>query len=91
MLILTPALGRERQMDLCQFEVRLVYRANFRAARELCCESLSLKNKNTTTSTHTHTLPPPTQKTNKATATTRNQERLEINKLRKEQIVGQLS
>jgi hypothetical protein len=31
---LIPALRRQRQMDLCEFEARLVYRVNSRTARK---------------------------------------------------------
>ena len=30
---LIPALGRQTEADLCEFEVRLVYRVNSRTAR----------------------------------------------------------
>ena len=30
---LNPALGRQRQVDLCEFEVSLIYRASSRTAR----------------------------------------------------------
>jgi len=30
---LIPALRRKRQVDLCEFEARLVYRVSFRTAR----------------------------------------------------------
>jgi hypothetical protein len=30
---LTPALGRQRQVDLCEFKVSLVKRVSFRRAR----------------------------------------------------------
>ena len=30
---LIPALGRQRQEDLCEFEVSQVYRASYRTAR----------------------------------------------------------
>ena len=30
---LIPTLGRQRQMDLCEFKASLVYRVSFRTAR----------------------------------------------------------
>jgi hypothetical protein len=33
-MLLTPALGRQRQVDLCEFEASLVYRVSSRTARE---------------------------------------------------------
>ena len=30
---LIPALGRQKQVDLCEFEVTLIYNVSFRAAR----------------------------------------------------------
>jgi hypothetical protein len=41
---LIPALGRQRQADLCEFEASLVYRVSFRTARATQ-KNLVLKNK----------------------------------------------
>ena len=43
---LIPALGRQRQVNLCEFEDSLVYRVNSRTARTLHRENLSQKTKN---------------------------------------------
>ena len=46
---LIPALGRQRQVYLCEFEASLVYRASFRtgtkAAEKPCLEKQTNKNK----------------------------------------------
>ena len=43
---LIPAFRKQRQVDLCDFEVSLVYKVSFRTARTgLFREALSQKNK----------------------------------------------
>ena len=42
---LIPALGRQRQADLCELEASLVYRANSRIARAITQRNPVLKNK----------------------------------------------
>ena len=42
---LMPALGRQRQADLCEFEVSLVYRVSFRTAMAVTRKILSWKTK----------------------------------------------
>ena len=44
---LIPILGRQRQVDLCEFRASLVYKVSFRTARLLHRETLSQKNKQT--------------------------------------------
>ena len=39
----TPALGRQRQTDLCEFEASLVYRVSFRTARAVTQRNPVLK------------------------------------------------
>ena len=46
---LIPEFGRQRQMDLCEFEASLVCRASFRIARA------TQRNPVSNTHTHTHT------------------------------------
>ena len=52
---LTPALGRQRQADLCEFKVSLVYRGSSRTAKgyikKLCPEKPKQTNKQTKTTT----------------------------------------
>ena len=40
-----PALGRQRQVDLCEFNTSLVYSVSSRTAKLLHRETLSLKTK----------------------------------------------
>ena len=42
---LIPALGRQRQADLCEFEANLFYKGSSRTAKAVTQESLSQKNK----------------------------------------------
>ena len=56
---LIPALGRQRQMDLCEFEDSLVYRASFRQSPRLHRETVSRetnKQKEDGKATYTSTL-----------------------------------
>ena len=40
---LIPALGRQRHVDLCEFEASLVYKASSRKARTVTQRNLALK------------------------------------------------
>ena len=40
---LIPALGRQRQVELSEFEVSLVYKASFRTAKAVTQKNLVLK------------------------------------------------
>jgi hypothetical protein len=51
---LIPALIRQRQADLCEFEASLLYRLSSRMTRAVTQRNPVLKNQ-TTTTTHTHT------------------------------------
>ena len=42
---LIPALRRQRQEDLCEFEAKLIYRVSSRTARATYRETLSRKTK----------------------------------------------
>ena len=42
---LIPALGRQRQIDLCEFEASLVYKASSRTARAVTTKNPVSKNK----------------------------------------------
>jgi hypothetical protein len=42
---LIPALGRQRQVDLCEFEASIVYRASARTARAIWSDPVSKKKK----------------------------------------------
>ena len=42
---LIPALGSQRQADLCEFEVSLVYKASFRTAKTVTQRNPVSKNK----------------------------------------------
>ena len=41
---LIPALGRQRQADLCEFEASLVYKVSFRIVRAVTQRNPVLKN-----------------------------------------------
>ena len=43
---LTPTLGRQRQVDLCELETSLAYRASSRIAKAITQRTPVLKNKN---------------------------------------------
>ena len=49
---LIPALGRERQVDLCEFEASLVYRVSSRTVRDTQRNPVSKETKNKTTKVH---------------------------------------
>ena len=54
---LIPALGRQRQTDLCEFKTSLVYRASMRTARAFTQRNPVLKNKiKTNRQKHPHSL-----------------------------------
>ena len=55
MKLLIPALGRQRQMDLCEFEASLVYKGSFRTARTITQKVHISKYTHTHKHTHTHT------------------------------------
>ena len=42
---LIPALGRQKQVDLCEFEASLVYKSKFQDRHQSYRETLSQKNK----------------------------------------------
>jgi hypothetical protein len=64
---LIPALGRQRQVDLREFEANLVYRASSRATQ---INPISNKTKqNKTNKTKQNKMHPSQQKTNKQTKT----------------------
>jgi hypothetical protein len=52
---LSPALGRQRQLDLCEFKASLVYRVSSRIVRAVTQRNLVLRNQ---------TIPNPKTKTN---------------------------
>jgi hypothetical protein len=67
---LIPALGRQRQVNLCEFKVSLVYRACSRTGRAIQRNPVSqkqrLKQTNKQTNKQTHKPPTPLPKENKA-------------------------
>jgi hypothetical protein len=42
---LNPTIGRQRQMDLCEFEVSLIYLVSARTVRAMLRDSVSQKEK----------------------------------------------
>ena len=54
---LIPVLERQRQVDLCEFEVRLVYRTSFRIAQ--VTQRNPISNKTNKTNPPNPPLPPP--------------------------------
>ena len=44
-MLLIPALGRQRKVDLCEFEASLVYRMSSRTARTVTQRNLITKSK----------------------------------------------
>ena len=60
---LIPALGRQRQVDLCEFEASLVYRVSSRTARATQRNPVSkTKTNQPTNKTNKQTKNPPKQK-----------------------------
>jgi hypothetical protein len=59
---LIPALGRQKQGDLCEFKASLVYRVSFRTAKDIQRNLDSRKSKNKDKHIQTTNSPPSHQK-----------------------------